>query len=76
MATTAGHEFWPDDVALVTGVPERAALVASHRDITDAHLLALADRPGGRLVTFDSRLSRLLDDRNEDILQVLDGRDS
>ena len=76
MAATAGHEFWPDDVALVTGVPERGALVASHRDVTDAHLLALADRHGGRLVTFDSRLSRLLGGRNEDILQVLDGRDN
>jgi toxin-antitoxin system PIN domain toxin len=75
IASMTGHEFWPDDVALVTGVPERAALVVSHRDVTDAHLLALADRHGGRLVTFDSRLGRLLADRDEDILQVLDGRD-
>jgi toxin-antitoxin system PIN domain toxin len=75
MVAMAGHEFWPDDLALVTGAPERAALIASHRDVTDAHLLALADRHGGRLVSFDSGLSRLLGHRDKGILQVLAGPD-
>jgi toxin-antitoxin system PIN domain toxin len=55
-----GHEFWADDIATVTGQRGEASLLTSHRDVTDAHLLALAERHGGRLVTFDARISRLL----------------
>lgn len=60
-----GHEFWTDDVALVTGEELDIALATSHRDVTDAHLVALARRHAGRLVSFDSRIARLL--REDDI---------
>lgn len=66
----AGHEFWIDDLRLVTGDGTDMRLVISHRDVTDAHLLALAERHGGRLVTFDSRMSRLLGGRDKHLLDV------
>ncbi len=63
-----GHEFWVDDVPLVTGRESDLDLLVSHRDVTDAHLLALAERHGGRLVTFDSKLHRLLGERDPALL--------
>lgn len=56
MTALRGHTFWPDDVALVVGSQGERAAVRSHRDVTDRHLLALAARYGGRLVTFDTAL--------------------
>jgi hypothetical protein len=56
-AADPSHLFWPDDVNLL----EEGALswdrVLGHRQMTDAYLLALAVRHGGRLVTFDRRIS-------------------
>jgi len=50
------HRFLPDDVSpLDPDVPE----IAGHRQVTDAHLLALARRRGASLVTFDRALARL-----------------
>ncbi len=48
-----GHVFWFDDVDLTrteTIAPER---IQGYRQVTDAHLLSLAIRHGGRLATFD-----------------------
>jgi len=70
MTALDGHTFWPDDVASVTagfGDPE---LLVSHRDVTDAHLLALAERHGGTLVTFDGRIRRLLGARDPALLSI------
>lgn len=63
MTALAGHQFWPDDVALVLGGLGTSSLLGSHRDVTDAHLLALAQTRRGTLVTFDTGLCRLLGDR-------------
>jgi toxin-antitoxin system PIN domain toxin len=52
-----GHAFWPDDVALVVGQGGDREIVSSHRLVTDRHLIALAARYGGRLVTFDAALA-------------------
>lgn len=72
---TAGHQFWPDDVPLVVGDQSDSQvdsrLVSSYRDVTDAHLLALAIRRGGRLVTFDAGISDLLSTEHSTALQVL-----
>jgi toxin-antitoxin system PIN domain toxin len=53
------HRFWPDDVPYVTHDRVGAAVLRSHRDVTDAHLLALALRHGGRLATFDAAVPAL-----------------
>ncbi len=50
------HEFWRDDTRLL-GTDVRR--LASYRQTTDAHLLTLASRRGGRLVTFDRGLLEL-----------------
>jgi predicted nucleic acid-binding protein len=39
--------------------------------VTDAHLLALAIARGGRLVTFDRRIGRLVSDARSDVLEVI-----
>ena len=70
MTELAGHTFWPDDVGGVTGGFGEPALITGHRDVTDAHLLALAQRHGGTLVTFDSRIKRLLGSRDPELLSV------
>lgn len=45
-----GHRFLVDDVSLTDGdVPH----LVGHRQVTDAHLIALARRHGTDLVTFD-----------------------
>jgi len=58
MTALPGHTFWPDDIAMVVGAGGDRGGVASHRDVTDRHLLALALRYGGRLVTFDATLAK------------------
>ena len=47
------HEFWPDEVSIVdAGLFDRNRILGPNQ-ITDAYLLALAVKHGGRLVTFD-----------------------
>ena len=51
-ASHASHTFCPDDVSLLhPDVVDRSRLLGA-RQVTDAYLLALAVRHGGRLVTF------------------------
>ena len=48
-----GHRFWSDDVSFCRSTfiaPER---IVGHRQVTDAHLVALALHHEGRLATFD-----------------------
>jgi len=57
-----GHVFWSDDVSPAT--PDAAAFerVVGYRQVTDAHLLTLAMRKGGRLATFDRGVRDLVPD--------------
>lgn len=50
------HEFWLDDVRLREVDTSR---MAGYRQVTDAHLVAVADRRGGCLVTFDRGIGDL-----------------
>lgn len=47
------HVFWPDDVSLLDPVRFDLSRLHGARTLTDAYLLSLAMRHGGRLVTFD-----------------------
>ena len=51
--TLEGHVFWPDDVGISEPPPGPMERVVGYRQVTDAHLLTLALRHGGRLATFD-----------------------
>jgi uncharacterized protein len=55
-----GHEFWPDDVSPTDPMSEPYRRVFGYRQVTDAHLLSLAIRRGGRLATFDRGISDLV----------------
>jgi toxin-antitoxin system PIN domain toxin len=52
----AGHVFWPDDIEIARDKHIAWERLGSHAQVTDAHLLALAIRRGGRLATFDRGL--------------------
>jgi len=56
-ASGPAHEFWSDDVSLLDLKALDWQRVLGHRQVTDAYLLALAVRHGGRLVTFDRRIA-------------------
>lgn len=51
------HNFWPDDVSLVDADNVDPAKVLTSAQVTDTYLLALAKARGGRLATFDRKLS-------------------
>jgi uncharacterized protein len=58
-----GHVFWQDDISIARSEAFALNRLAGHRQITDAHLLALAMRHGGRLATLDRHLLGLVPDR-------------
>jgi len=54
------HVFWSDDVAIATSEWVAPSRLLGHRQITDAHLLALALRHQGRLATLDSGIREIV----------------
>jgi toxin-antitoxin system PIN domain toxin len=66
-----GHVFLPDDVELVTGSEHAlAGRLVGHRQVTDAHLLALARRHGARLATLDHALRAMAGQDASDVVLV------
>jgi uncharacterized protein len=63
-----GHRFLSDDVSLVD---DDVPMIVGHRQVTDAHLLALARRRGVRLVTFDAAIVALAQGRDVELLTAL-----
>jgi len=55
-----GHVFWPDDTALAGSRFLSPAKLLGPRQVTDAHLLAITLRHGGRLATFDRGVTSLI----------------
>lgn len=53
----SAHLFWPDDISIVDRQVVDGTRVHGARQITDTYLLALAQKHGGRLVTFDSGIA-------------------
>ncbi len=53
----AAHQFWPDTESLLDERLIDATRVHGPRQLTDAYLLALAVKNGGRLVTFDGSIA-------------------
>jgi toxin-antitoxin system PIN domain toxin len=50
------HEFWTDDVSLSDESLFQPPYIIGPRSLTDAYLLGLAARRGGKLVSFDRSL--------------------
>jgi uncharacterized protein len=65
-----GHRFLADDVSLAD---DDVPTIAGYRQVTDAHLLALARRRGARLVTFDAAITTLAAGRDVELLTALQG---
>lgn len=55
-----GHVFWTDDVSPADPEPGVFGRVVGYRQVTDAHLVTLAHRQGGRLASFDRGLRDLV----------------
>lgn len=55
-----GHRFYADDTDLSTSDLVFRERIVGFRQVTDAHLLAVAIRNGGRLATFDRGLRDLV----------------
>lgn len=56
MRDVKGHQFWPDDISLLSDDHFRRDRLLSPAQITDAYLLALAGKHQGHLATLDRRL--------------------
>jgi toxin-antitoxin system PIN domain toxin len=72
------HVFWPQDSSLANLLPEIRGRLAGHQPLSDAILLDLAIRKGGRLATLDRRVPNLLSTHSQhrgaiDIIPVVDG---
>ncbi len=53
LTATAGHRFWDDAVAMTDDTLVAADRLVGHRQVTDAHLVAVAISHDGFLATFD-----------------------
>ncbi len=60
IAASPQHRFWPMDTGLATIHPDIRLRIAGHHQLTDAALLDLAIRNGGRLATLDRKVNALL----------------
>jgi toxin-antitoxin system PIN domain toxin len=50
------HVFWPDDISIADATTFDRSGILGPNQITDAYLLALAVKHGGRLVTLDQSI--------------------
>lgn len=73
MVAQAGHHFWPDEISIAQSELIDHSKLFGHRQVTDAHLLALAIHHGGRLASFDRGLRDLvpMGIRSSDVLILL-----
>jgi toxin-antitoxin system PIN domain toxin len=53
------HLFWPDELPLVEAVAFAGSKLLGHQQVTDAYLLGLVLRRGGKLATLDERITAL-----------------
>ncbi|MCC7306868.1 MAG: VapC toxin family PIN domain ribonuclease [Acidobacteria bacterium] len=56
-ASATDHEFWPDDISLLDPNRFDPKAILGPKQLTDIYLLGLAASKGGRLVTFDRKIS-------------------
>jgi hypothetical protein len=69
----AGHHFWADDLSLVAAPSVDPSQILTAAQVTDTYLLALAKAHGGKLATFDRRLSAAAVKGGKSSLHVIEG---
>ena len=52
----SAHQFWPDDISIRDADRFDPDAIRGHQQLTDAYLLGLAVKNGGRFVTLDQRV--------------------
>jgi predicted nucleic acid-binding protein len=67
-----GHFFWHDDMSLFDAPHVRLQSIGAAGQVTNTYLLALAVRNGGRLATFDRRLSAMAVEGGAEALAFID----
>lgn len=73
LRTVSGHVFWADDLSLIDAEHVDRSGILTSSQVTDTYLLALARRRGGRLATFDRRMSLAAIVGGKDTLHVIGG---
>jgi uncharacterized protein len=58
------HAFWPDQLSVAEAVAFTGVRLMGHQQVTDAYLLGLAIRRGGRLATLDQRIAALTEPKS------------
>ncbi len=73
MTEVGSHFFWSDDTSLLDSDFISAQRIIGHRQVTDAHLVALTLRQQGRLATFDKGVAQVVPPtvKPEDVLIFL-----
>lgn len=68
LRSVGSHTFLVDDVS---SVDDDVPRLSGHRQVSDAHLLALARRRNATLVTFDAGIVELAAGRDVELLRAL-----
>jgi toxin-antitoxin system PIN domain toxin len=68
------HAFWPDDLPFVAAAAFAGVRLLGHQQVTDAYLLGLAIRRGGRLATLDKQIDALTNPKSPErnALEIVD----
>lgn len=65
------HRFWADDLSLVASGLINPARILTSAQVTDTYLLALAKAHGGKLASFDRRLSTVAVKNGKSALHII-----
>jgi hypothetical protein len=68
------HEFWPDETPVPSALEHSAGSLQGHQQLTDAYLMALAERRKGVLATFDAGLRMLAGQRFKSVVHCVPTR--
>lgn len=71
----ATHEFWTETLPLPSAIKGMEPALQGYRQLTDAYLLALANRRKGVLATFDRGLRSLAGDTFDSALEIVPTRE-
>jgi toxin-antitoxin system PIN domain toxin len=58
------HQFWADEIDIVSAIWPLLGRLSGHQQVTDAYLLGLARHKRGKLATMDRGVAELLPDKS------------
>jgi toxin-antitoxin system PIN domain toxin len=68
------HRLWTDDLSVFDALEECPRALQGHRQVTDAYLLALANRHRGTLATFDRGIAAMAAGWRESAVELVSTR--